>query len=128
MDLILEANRGKRGFTYTHKPLTEKNLSWIEKSNRKGFTVNISTNSVRHAIETVRKAPQAPVVTLLPADHTEERFERDGVSFRVCPAQVRDNVDCSKCGLCAIPKRPFVIGFIAHGTKAKKVSEIARNY
>jgi len=128
MDRILEANRGKRGFTYTHKPLNEKNLSWIEKANREGFTVNISTNSVRHAIETVNKGPQAPVVTLLPSDHTAERFERDGVQFRVCPAQIRDNIDCSKCGLCALPKRPFVIGFIAHGTKAKKVSEIANSY
>jgi hypothetical protein len=128
MDHILSANKGKRGFTYTHKPLNGKNLAWIEKANANGFTVNISTNSIRHAIETVNKGPAAPVVTLLPSDHTEERFESEGVSFRVCPAQIRDNVDCSKCGLCAISKRPFVIGFVAHGTKARKVSEIARTY
>jgi len=44
----------------------------------------------------------------------------------VCPAQTREDVTCASCGLCAIPDRRVIIGFRAHGTRARVADAKAR--
>ena len=46
---LTEANKGKRGFTYTHKPPTPDNAAAIKAANDGGFTINLSGNNLAHA-------------------------------------------------------------------------------
>ncbi len=43
---LVEASRGRRGFTYSHKPASRENLAEIRRANRKGFTINLSANTL----------------------------------------------------------------------------------
>lgn len=124
-----------RGWTYTHKPMLSsedatnapKNRRKVKTANRK-MTVNVSGNSLAHADQLAELAV-APVVCVLPAGvaHDKGKLQTPaGRNVVICPAQMRDNVTCATCGLCSnnSPSRP-IIGFIAHGTGAKKASAIA---
>ncbi|MDV7398280.1 hypothetical protein RZS08_43150, partial [Arthrospira platensis SPKY1] len=61
---LIEANRGRRGFTYTHKPLTKKNVKLLQSANENGFTVNVSCDSFRE-LDNVRKLG-LPAVVVVP--------------------------------------------------------------
>ncbi len=119
---LVAANEGKRGFTYTHKPLTPTNIKLIREANESGFTVNLSGNSVSHAVELMRH--DLPVVTVLPIDAPKHQVVA-GHKVIACPATYRD-VTCADCGLCQKRDRSYIIGFPAHGTSAKKADIIAR--
>ena len=47
---LVAANKGRRGFTYTHKPTTTANLAAIKQANAGGFTINLSGNNLNHEI------------------------------------------------------------------------------
>jgi len=119
---LVNANKGKRGFTYTHKPLTSENASLIEYANREGFTVNLSANNLRHA-DKLADHGIAPVCTIVPSEKT--RRTPAGRKVKICPAQTSDNVTCESCGLCQKVNRDFVIGFVTHGTGKRKAQAIA---
>jgi hypothetical protein len=116
------ANEGKRGFTYTHKPLTLSNIKSIRSANDKGFTVNLSANSVAHA-DTLAKLG-LPVAAVVPQNSPDRFMTPAGNKVVICPAQRLDNMNCDKCRLCAKGNRGFIIGFKPHGTGAKKVEAI----
>jgi len=123
MQLLIDANRGKRGFTYTHKPATPENLEIIRAANAAGFTVNLSANNLaRH--DALADTGAGPVVTVLPADAPAKMTTPAGRPVITCPAQTRDDVSCADCQLCARADRPTIIGFLAHGTSAKKAERI----
>lgn len=47
---LVKANRGRRGFTYTHKPLTTAaERKAVAKANAGGFTVNLSADTLADA-------------------------------------------------------------------------------
>jgi hypothetical protein len=126
LSLLVRANKGKRGFTYTHKPLaTQEERDAIAQANKAGFTVNLSGNNPAHA-DTLADMGIAPVVTVLPANQTENTTTPKGRKIVVCPATVRDDVSCATCGLCA-RQRDAIVGFPAHGPSKRKASEIASN-
>jgi hypothetical protein len=52
---LVEANRGKRGFTYTHRHLSSEDLQAIRAANRSGFTINLSANTLDEADALARK-------------------------------------------------------------------------
>jgi hypothetical protein len=127
---IVKANNGKRGFTYTHKPVTARNVALVREANEAGFTVNLSANSPAHADALLEHG--VPVVAVVPSD-TPERFTTPaGNPGIVCPAQTRDGISCADCGLCQkkrrTPKAPkgLVVGFRAHGSSHKRADAIAR--
>lgn len=122
---IVEANKGRRGFTYTHKTRANHNLSIIESANDAGFTINLSADNLAHADMLADKS-NAPIAAIVPMDHPEKSVTPKGRRVIVCPAQTRDNVTCESCGLCALSWRGFIVGFRAHGTKAKRADAIAR--
>jgi len=119
---LVDANVGKRGFTYTHKPLTDSNLSAIRSANERGFIVNLSANSVSHADQLAKTG--LPVAAVVPADSADRFTTPEGNRVVVCPAQRVDSLSCDKCRLCAKGNRGFIVGFKPHGTGAKRVQRI----
>lgn len=127
---LVKANKGKRGFTYTHYDAVNNaaNAIAIYVANNAGFTINLSANNLRHA-DTLAGLGIGPVVTVLPADAARPGLKittPQGRKVTVCPATYRDDVTCKSCGLCAIATRETIIGFPAHGVKAKRADLIAR--
>jgi len=129
---LAKANTGRNGFTYTHKPVLERqdgpvkaNRDAIKAANRAGFTVNLSANGLSHADE-LAALNVGPVVTILPTMDGENVTTPQGRKVVVCPAQTRDDVTCATCKLCSRGNRSVIVGFIPHGTAKKKVLAMAR--
>ena len=126
LDALVSANDGKRGFTYTHKPLAKRfEQLAIARANSRGFTINLSANNAAQA-DALAELKIAPVVCVLPADASENSKTPAGRKIVVCPATIRDDVSCATCKLCAVAKRDFIVGFPAHGTSKRKADAIAR--
>jgi hypothetical protein len=128
---LVAANKGKRGFTYTHYPVIgdgwkeQGNRNLIANANANGFTINLSGNDMAHA-DKLKALNIAPVVALMPRDAEKVSYTPEGNKVVICPAENTDKINCLKCGLCQDAKRDYIIGFRAHGTAAKTVEIIAR--
>jgi hypothetical protein len=120
---IVDANRGRRGFTYTHKPMNADNAFHVAHANRHGFTINLSANNLADA-DRLADLRVAPVATVLPADATANTVTPKGRKVVVCPATQRDDVSCATCGLCS-RQREAIVGFPAHGAAKRKASKVA---
>jgi hypothetical protein len=120
---IVRANMGKRGFTYTHKKSPDA-IHWAGHATRWGFTVNLSADDAGEA-DTLAETG-LPVCAIVPMDCPEKTETPAGRTIIVCPAQSRDDVDCASCGLCARADRRVIIGFRAHGTRARVADAKAR--
>jgi hypothetical protein len=148
---LVKANRGRNGFTYTHKPVlagsytvtgnvdkgqshtsevdeqtAENNRLAVALANASDFTVNLSADSLTDAD---RKAGLGvgPVVVNLPADAAKGvRYATpEGRKVVTCPAALDRNKDkginCAMCALCQRKDRKFLVGFPAHGTAKKRM-------
>jgi len=125
LQALVKANKGKRGFTYTHKPLTTKEeQEAIKQANESGFTINLSGNDLDHA-DSLYSLDIGPVVVVLPKDASENLETPMGRKVVICPATQRDDISCATCGICA-KQRKAIIGFPAHGNGAKKADSVAR--
>lgn len=130
---LANSNRGKRGFTYTHKPVVQTpgvpsavvqtNLRAVKAAVKAGFTVNLSGNSLSHADRLARTG--LPVATVVPPGSPSRFTTPAGNKVVICPAQRSDTTTCSTCRLCSKPDRGFIVGFLPHGTGHKKVSAVA---
>lgn len=120
---LVQANRGRRGFTFTHKAMTAPNRQAIRLANRHGFTVNLSADSPRRADELLALGI-GPVVTVLPWNLWRRKSYHTpaGARIVICPAQTRENINCATCGLCARPERATVVGFLGHGTRKRAIN------
>lgn len=116
------ANRGRRGFTYTHYPPTQANQAAIQKANQLGFTVNLSAETLAQA-DAYAALEVGPVVVVLPADATKPFRTLGGRHVVVCPAS-SGNTDCLNCGICQERHRNAIVGFPAHGSGAKHVQAV----
>jgi len=124
---LVAANKGKRGFTYTHKPLnTDSERDAIKRANADGFTVNLSANSLAHA-DALAGLEIGPVAVVLDAAQTVNTLTPSGRKVVVCPATQRDDVSCASCQLCQ-RQRSVIVGFPAHGASAKRATRIAVSY
>lgn len=118
---LVQANKGKRGFTYTHYPLNDHNLSCIEKANFEGFVVNVSCDSLTES-DRVSERASVPQAVVLHGDTKEKVvFTPAGRKVIVCPATYRDDMNCANCQICAEPER-HAVGFPAHGTKKRVIN------
>lgn len=123
---LVEANKDRRGFAYTHKPVMTHpaNLAAVRAANEGGFTVNLSADDLEEADALAETG--LPVVVLLPHNHVGTTKTPAGRTVCVCPAKVEGSaITCFDCGLCQIQKRN-IVGFPAHGTKWKLVDVIAK--
>lgn len=119
---LVNANRGKRGFTYTHHAASLHNLELLSQANHNGFTVNLSADNLEHADRLYGKG--SPVVTILPDTQLTNTVTPAGRRVVVCPAAVREDVTCSTCQLCQRAEREVIVGFPAHGARKTKVIQI----
>lgn len=128
---LVKANRGRRGFTYTHHELTEANIAAIRHANANGFTINVSCETVGQ-VDYVR-ALGLPAVLATPKGEPVPTQTPGGNPLRICPAVTsaeaikagRDvpKIQCSNCGICYRHDRISSIVFPAHGPGAKRVGE-----
>ena len=123
---LAKANKGKRGFTYTHCDVLDnfQNAITVNIMNHLGFTVNVSANNLEHA-DKLCDLDIAPVATVLPIEQTTNTVTPKGRKVVVCPATYKDDVSCASCMLCEKWDRNVVVGFPAHGTSKKKAAAIA---
>ena len=132
MRKLIKANVGKRGFTYTHKPILEEkadskrqakiNRDIIAEANAKGFTINLSANNAKEA-DTLAALNVAPIVTVMPEGFKRPIKTAGGNTIIPCPEKIGKGLTCATCGLCAIPQRKAIIGFPVHGTGRKMWQE-----
>lgn len=129
---LVRASDGKRGFTYTHKPVTgqtataKRNRRLIKRANSPSFTINLSGNNLDHATQ-LAGLRIAPVTTILDSSETRRSFDHKGHKVVVCPATYEEeDIQCDTCMLCAVPTRKSIIGFPAHGTQKNKVNQHLR--
>jgi hypothetical protein len=120
---IVAANIGRRGFTYTHKKSADA-IHWIRHANQWGFTINLSADDAGEADELA--AHGLPLVCIVPMDTPERSTTPAGRPITICPAQTREYMTCSVCQLCQKADRTAIVGFRAHGTKAKTTDAKAR--
>jgi len=125
---LIQANEGKRGFTYTHKPAQHgANGDLIRFANAKGFTVNLSANTLAHA-DTLAALNIGPVVVVQDAIEgtRADTVTPEGRKVATCPATYRDDITCKSCGLCAVRDRKVIVGFPAHGAAKRAAATIAK--
>jgi len=120
---IVAANRGRKGFTYTHKKSPDA-IKWAKHATDWGFTINLSADDAGEA-DTLA-AHGLPVVCIVPIDTPKHTTTPEGRAVLVCPAQTVDYMTCALCGLCQRADRKQIIGFRAHGTKARETDRKAR--
>jgi len=116
------ANRGRRGFTYTHYPPTPANQAAILNANRLGFTVNLSAETLVQA-DAYADLGIAPVVVVLPQGLAKPTQTPAGRQVIACPAST-GNSDCLNCGICQQRDRASIVGFPAHGSGAGRVQAV----
>ena len=122
---LIDANRGRKGFTYSHHILTEHNIIALQNANGMGITVNASCESVDDA-DRVMTEHNIPAVAVVNSNETRRFFTTSsGRKVITCPAALHpDKVTCATCGLCQKADREFVIAFPAHGVAKNKVNAI----
>lgn len=124
---LVDANKGKRGFTFTHKPMTPGNARAVQEANAGGFTINLSADTLAEADQLAALAI-APVVVVLDAEpgKRHDLTTPAGRAVRTCPATYLPNVSCQSCALCSRQNRQVIVGFPAHGSQKKAAAAIAR--
>jgi hypothetical protein len=143
-DDLARANKGRRGFSYTHYPVIQQtsnietgekvsqevalhNREAIEALNAQGFATSVSCNSPAHADAVLASGIKAPVVCILPEqvmkDKTKKLLSPGGKRIVVC-LNVSMGKTCTECGLCARTERDYIIGFPSHGSGKKRAEEV----
>ena len=124
---ITDANRGRRGFTFTHYDVLTNlaNRQAIAEANKNGFTINLSGNSLEHA-DQLADLRIAPVTVILPAGTKQNTKTPKGRTVVICPTSTH-GVTCADCGLCARSSRSTIIGFPASGGLQHRVQKEPRH-
>ena len=123
---LIAANKGRKGFGYSHKPTIGKskqakhNRDLIKLANKKNFVINLSADNLAQA-DQLADLDIGPVVAILPLGHPKHSFTPGGRPVLVCP-ETTIGLTCDRCQLCANTKRKSIIGFISHGVMKKSVS------
>ena len=123
---ITEANQGLKGYTYTHNRLdVGENISLLKTANKKGFTVNISTETEAAADNAVLNS--LPAVIVVKSTETRRTWlTKNKNKILVCPAQT-NGVNCIDCQLCQNRPKNLIIAFLAHGNLSKIIDKILDN-
>lgn len=121
---LVSANRGKKGFTYTHHDTQlGDNVAVLRYANVQGFTINLSANNLAHA-DTLKAIDCGPVVTIVPEGYPKTGTTPAGHSVVTCPATYREDITCATCGICAVAPRKAIIAFPVHGSGKKKAQKV----
>ncbi len=112
---IVDANKGRRGFTFTHYDVLTNpaNAQAVENANKNGFVINLSANSLVHA-DALADLQIAPVTVILPANTKENTTTPKGRTVVIC-TNTSHGATCAECGLCSRASRSTIVGFPASG-------------
>jgi hypothetical protein len=122
--LLVRANAGRRGFTFTAKPLrTPAERKAVSEANAAGFTINLSAHSLEHADE-LAELGIGPVAVVLPHKSVPDTRTPAGREIFVCLQESR--LSCEECRLCAQADRSVLIGFRATGSARGLVSDLVQ--
>jgi hypothetical protein len=117
---LVEANYGKRGYTYSHHKRTASTIQAFKAATANGFTVNASCQTEQEADGAIASGLRA--VFVVPADEIRTAWDTpDGNRAVVCPAQRVEGMDCATCKLCQSRPENIAIAFKAHGNGKRKV-------
>lgn len=120
---LIFANAGRRGFTYTHRHRSLRDLSAVRWANARGFTINLSADTLEQA-DALYDAHAGPVTVILPETVPDSgTYTVKGRRVIVCPAQTV-KMTCKECQICAHVDRKAIVGFRAHGQFKKHVPEL----
>lgn len=122
LDDLVRANKGRRGFTFTHKPMTPKNRELVRRANASGFTVNLSADSLEQA-DQLAELGVGPVAVVLSSGAPERTESPAGRTVITCLAETR-GLTCASCQLCAVGSRKSIVGFRAHGQLKRSVDQL----
>ena len=87
LEQLTAANKGKKGFTYTHYPMnSENNINAVKNANKNGFTVNLSANNMNEA-DKLKALNIAPIAVIMPMDAKKVSYTPEGNKIVICPAQ-----------------------------------------
>lgn len=120
---LVAASRGKRMWSYTHYPPTPHNIKALAHANENGSVINLSADSLAEA-DTLYHLGLPLVAVVEPGWRGIKSPAGNPVT--VCPAQIRDDIDCATCQLCAKGSRRAVVAFEAHGGRRKTVINIVK--
>lgn len=125
---ITKATKRLQAFTYTHYPVINNlhNQIAVKEANDNGFTVNLSANNLSE-VDDLLKLNIAPVAVVMSPNSSKVTITSGGNKIVICPAQTSKKTTCLDCMLCAKPDRSFAIGFLPHGTGAKKATVATGN-
>jgi len=119
---LTEANRGKRGFTYSHHPLKPAVVQAFKAATANGFTVNASCQSETEADAAVANGLRA-VMVVRKAESRRFWQSQGGNKVVVCPAAYREGQNCKTCQLCHARPQDVIIAFPAHGASYRKAEQ-----
>jgi hypothetical protein len=119
---LARANRGRRGFTYTHYQPTKENVRALRQAVKAGFTVNLSADSLQDADRLAKH--RLPLVVVVPVGWRGKETPA-GRKVTLCPAQHMENMTCATCQLCQNADRHAIVAFEAHGARRAHVSRIS---
>jgi hypothetical protein len=120
---LVAANRGRRGFTYSHHPRTPATVQAFKAATAHGFTVNASCDSEAQADHAIAQGLR--VVFVVPSTETRNTWITPGGNRAIlCPAQRFDGMTCERCRLCQSRPQHVAIAFKAHGTGRRRVDAI----
>jgi len=117
------ANKGKRGFTYTHHELTPANVKSIKEALAQGFTINVSCETLEQVDHARSLGLPATIVVARNNQPAKGAATPAGHPLRQCPAETTD-MTCARCGICQRADRHTVIYFTAHGAGAKRIEAV----
>jgi hypothetical protein len=120
---LVEANRGKRGYTYSHHKRTAATAQAFKAATANGFTINASCETVAGADHAIAQGLRAVFVV----SSTETRTAWDtpeGNRAVLCPAQRIDGLTCEKCGLCQSRPQNVAVAFKAHGSGRRRIEAV----
>lgn len=118
---LVKANKGKRGFGYSHYQPTPHNLKALKHANANGLVINISADSLAEADRL--KPLGLPLVAVVPPGW-RGTLSPGGNKVTVCPAQTMEHMTCAVCQLCQKANRHAIVAFEAHGARRKTVIKI----
>ncbi len=122
---LVRANRGRRGFTFTHKPLMRSvERIAVAAANANGFTINLSADNLEDA-DRLADLGIGPVVTVVSSDAPAGLRTPAGRKLVLCPAETH-GLTCLDCQLCAHATRKSIVAFRAHGQSKAIVSELVQ--
>jgi len=119
---LIESNRGRRGFSYTHKQLLRrKERDAVRFANENGFTINLSADSPDEA-DALLSLGIAPVVLTWPVLLPRTP---NGAAVRLCRHQ-ESGVTCDKCLSCIHAERTHVIQILPHSLRGRQVAQLSK--